>query len=202
MEQRLNPAGLIARGGVLIIAAAIVLGPAFSHADYSSITHTVSELAGQNMPSAWIMRSGFAAFGAACALAAILTWRAAPVERSALALFGAGLIASAIWSHMHIIPALGGNLAQDTRHSFAAGVVGTGFAATMAAHLFWPGANRRDWLSWLGLIASVVLPLAMFNLPTLTGLLQRLMFAISFLWVWRAFPLRPARRLHRHRASG
>ncbi|MCA8867051.1 MAG: hypothetical protein KDA67_00195 [Rhodobacteraceae bacterium] len=47
--------------------------------------------------------------------------------------------------------------------------------------------KKLDWLSWLGLIAAILIPLAMFNIDGYAGLLQRLMFAISFVWVAREF---------------
>jgi hypothetical membrane protein len=76
--------GLIALAGIISFIVAAVIGPFLSHPDYSSITHSVSELAGQNMPNAWIMRTGFVAYGTATILAALMRLTATPAYRRRL----------------------------------------------------------------------------------------------------------------------
>ncbi len=72
-------------------------------------------------------------------------------------------------------------------HSVASGVVGTAFAAACAACLFSPDGTRRDWLAWAGLVISVMVPIAMGQAPEVRGLLQRMMFAMSFVFIVREF---------------
>ncbi|WP_166402422.1 hypothetical protein [Rhodobacter calidifons] len=55
-----------------------------SHPDYSSITRSVSELAGLNMPNARFMRTGFVAFGTTTILAAPMRLTATPAYRRPL----------------------------------------------------------------------------------------------------------------------
>ena len=173
--------------GILVLIAAMVLAPLFSHPDYSSISHTTSELAGQNMPNAWIMRAGFALYGLAALAAALGRLRDAPLLHLPVALFGLGLIGAAIWSAMPIDPALGGDLTEDTLHSVCASGLGFAFAAATAARLFLPGGRVTDWLSWAGLVASVALPLAMIQWPEFDGAIQRVLFGLSALWLWRCY---------------
>jgi Protein of unknown function (DUF998) len=169
--------------GLFILAATV--GPLVSHEDYSWISNTTSELAGQNMPNAWLMRLGFLGFGLATAVAAALKFRSAPLVYSALIAFGACMIAAAAWSHLPIDPALGGSRAEDNLHSVAASAMGVAFVAATGLRL-WPArVTRFDWLSALALAASVLLPLAMLTFPMIDGLLQRMMFAVSFVWIIR-----------------
>ena len=174
-------------GGIAVIIAAILLGPQFSPDEFSWLRHSTSEQAGQGMPGAWIMRAGFYAYGFATLIASIADRRTRPWVRFALAVFGAGLVATAIWSNASILPHVSSDHAEDHLHSIASGVVGTAFAAACAARLFAPGGNRRDWLAWTGLVVSVVVPMAMAQFPDLRGALQRGMFGLSFLFVGREF---------------
>lgn len=179
-----KPATIAVAAGIAAFVAAAAIAPWFSHPGYSSISHTTSELAGQNMPRAWIMRLGFTGFGAGTALAALMGWRRQPAVAAALLLFGLCMIAAAIWSHLPIDPALGGSRQEDDWHSVAASAMGAAFAAATALHL-WQTRGATRWLDGTALAASVVLPLGMAALPQLDGALQRLMFAISFVWIWR-----------------
>jgi hypothetical protein len=180
---------IIAYGGIAVIVIAIVLGPFFSPPEFSWVKHSTSEQAGQGMPGAGIMRVGFFAYGSGTIVASLLDWRDRPWVRAALVMFGAGLIGTGLWSNASILPDVLSDMNEDRLHSIASGVVGTAFAAACAARLFAPDGDRRDWLSWLGLIAAVAIPLVMVELPEFRGLLQRIMFALSFVFVAREFAL-------------
>lgn len=170
--------------GIAAFVAAAAIAPLYSHPDYSSIRHSTSELAGQAMPHAWIMRAGFIGFGGGTALSALLRWRAMPAVAATMLLFGLAMLAAAVWSHLPIDPALGGNRAEDDRHSVAASVMGAAFVAAAALHL-WRTRGGQAWLDGMALAAGTLLPLAMLALPDWDGALQRLMFGISFVWIWQ-----------------
>lgn len=184
---------IIAYGGIAIIIVAIVLGHLFSPPEFSWVQHSTSEQAGQAMPGAWIMRIGFFAYGAGTVFAALLDWRNRVWVRTALVVFGAGLIATGLWSNASILSEVLSDMDEDNMHSIASGVVGTAFAVACAARLFAPGGDRCDWLSWLGLLAAAVIPLAMVELSEFRGLLQRIMFVLSFVFVAREFV--PSRKI-------
>jgi hypothetical protein len=185
---------LIAGSGIAVILLAIVLGPIFSPPEFSWLHHSTSEQAGQHVAGAWIMRVGFVSYGLGTLLASIVDWNSRPVVRAALALFGLGLIGTAIWSNASIMPGVLSDMHEDWLHSIASGIVGTAFALACAARLFGAGATRRDYLAWAGLLVSVVIPWAMVEWPELRGLLQRTMFGLSFVFVAREFTS-SARRL-------
>jgi hypothetical protein len=173
--------------GIVAAAGAIVFGPMFSPPGFDWIVHSTSEQAGQGMPGASIMRTGFVGYGLGVAVASTLRWRDAPAVRTALFAFGLGLIATAIWSNAPILPGLPADMAEDNLHSIASGVVGTAFAIACAARLIGRRHGRPDWLALSGVIIAVAIPLAMNAFPDLRGLLQRAMFAFSFVFVLREF---------------
>ncbi|MGR3662578.1 MAG: DUF998 domain-containing protein [Paracoccaceae bacterium] len=173
----------IARLGIIWIALAILIGPYFSLSEYNWIKHTTSELGGQSMPFAWIMNSGFIAYGVATATAAIIMFRAQPVTSVALLIFGTGLIGAGLFSALPIDSSLASDIAEDRLHSIFSSLTGFGIIAATASRIFWPAHDIRDRLSWATLIASIALPAAMFALPDDAGGLQRLMFMTSFIWV-------------------
>ena len=188
-----NITALISFSGIGIMLIAMFAGPLHSPPEFSWIHHTTSEQAGQRLAGAWIMRAGFVSYGLGTLLAALIDIRTRPLVRTALTIFGFGLIGTAVWSNASILPNVPSDAHEDWLHSVASGLVGTAFAVACAARLFAPGGSRRDALAWLGLVISVAFPLAMGTWPEIRGLLQRTMFGVSFVFVAREFTS-PARR--------
>ncbi len=178
-------AALPALLGIAGMVLAILVGPYFSHPDYSSLMHRTSQMAGQNMPNAWIMRTGFLAFGAGVLISALMIWSRGRVIAGALAVFGAAMAGVGLWSAAPIDPAMGFDPAEDMVHSMMANVMGTAFCVAAVARLWRAGWPGHDGLSWIAAVASIALPLAMLQFPDVAGAMQRAMFAISFLWIGR-----------------
>jgi hypothetical protein len=173
--------------GTAAIVLAMLVAPLVTLPGYDWMDHTLSDLGGQSMPNAWVMNAGFAAFGLAAIVAAALDRHRAPRVNAAVLLFGAGFLGVALFRGLAIDPALPGSPAEDRWHSIFSGVVGAAFATACALAIFAPGGRRTDWISWTGLVAAAALPMAMASLPGIDGLLQRLMFGISFLWMLDRF---------------
>ena len=194
LTPRIDPnatACVLAALGASALVAAIVMGPGLGPPGLDVIRHTTSQQAGQGMPGAWAMRTGFALYGLGVGLAVLLSRRPSAFERAGLAVFALGLIGAAVWSNAPPIPGLPADLAEDARHSLAASLVGLGFAGACAARLFAPPGALRDGWAWAGLTISVAIPLAMVAWPAWQGLLQRPMFLFSVAYVLRA--MGPAR---------
>ncbi len=170
--------------GIGAMVVAVLVGPFVSHPGFSSVRHSTSELAGQNMPNAWITRAGFVLYGLSVAVPGTCLLRPRPALGLCCLVFGIGLVGTAIWSASLIDMSLGFDRREDVLHSVFSGVVGAAFACACLLDIIENRPGVRA-LSWVGLVASVALPMAMFNLPAAAGLFQRLMFAISFVWFWR-----------------
>jgi len=181
--------GLFALTGIAAILAAILFGPFLSPPGFSWIHHSTSEQAGQHVAGAWAMRTGFSLYGTGTLLAALTARHGQTFVRGALVLFGLGMIGTAVWSHAPFLPDVPANMQEDWLHSIASSVVGMSFALACLASLFGPGGRQRDLLAWTGLAASVLIPALMFTVPDYAGILQRTMFAISFVFIAREFAI-------------
>lgn len=169
--------------GIALFAVAASIGPLWSHPGYSPLAHSLSELAGQAMPHAWIMRGGFVGFGLAVGLASLMRWRHDPLLHLALLLFGLAMLAAAFWSHLPIAAVGGGSRREDDLHSLAASAMGVAFTVACVARLRSTWALGVERLTALALLAAIILPLVMLLQPTIAGAAQRMMFAISFAWL-------------------
>lgn len=76
---------------------------------------------------------------------------------------------------------------EDVLHSVAANVIGLGFTVgVMAVGI--TRARRRgraDPFDWVAFLAGPLIPLAMLSFASLEGVLQRMMFAIAYVWYLR-----------------
>ncbi len=171
--------------GLATSLLALLVAPAFMPDSYSWVTHTTSESAAQGVEFAWIARLGFVWFGIAVVLLCIMTWRIwNPVARTAHASFGMLLVAAAVFSHRPWESGIPFSQTEDLLHSIAATGMGFAFATGVVVVM----VSRRNTsgylriLDALALVASVAIPLAMMNLPEYTGLFQRGMFLIAYVW--------------------
>lgn len=188
---------LLALGGVAgpVLFAAVVVAAGTARGNYSHISNFVSELGATGTPYAGLMNyAGFlptglmlAAFG--IGLAKVLPGRrVASLAAVLVMLFGAGVAASGIASCDPGCPQTGGSVENAVHNAIApvaflcliagAGVLGVHFR------------SNRDWrsLSAYSLTSSVIalcflVALAMsLDSRELTGLWQRLLLFVLFLW--------------------
>ncbi|RBY80790.1 DUF998 domain-containing protein [Blastococcus sp. TF02A-26] len=124
-----------------------------------------------------------------------VTRRAGGVRRGAQTVDGAWLArlgflmaAAAAFSHRPWQPGRDFDRTEDLLHSVAATTMGIAFAAGVVATAVLAarrGRRRARVLDAVALAASVVLPLGMSALPEADGVLQRLMFAVAYVWYGR-----------------
>jgi hypothetical protein len=179
MQIRLSPTLI----GALIAAAAMAIGPAFNVEGYSSMHHSTSELGAQDTQGAWIMNAGFIAFGAGVLTDALRGFRGAYIPAALFAVFGAAMILTGIFSHRPIDPDAAYSVLEDDLHSVFSSIVGAAFAFGVLTFMY----VRRDLgpaaAHWVAVAAATLLPLGMYFYPSIEGVLQRLMFFVSFVWL-------------------
>jgi len=95
------------------------------------------------------------------------------------AAFGALMVAVAAFSHAN---PFGGqsDATEDLLHSIAAS--GMGFAFALGVVACQVHQRRARVFDVVAVVASIVIPLSMLLWPEADGAVQRLMFAISYLW--------------------
>ena len=176
--------------GVFIIFSAIVFGPLFAHPGFNWVANTTSQQAGQMVQGAWLMRLGFVAFGLGVLLDALPDLRRGQYENGLFVFFGVSMVLVAVFSHKPLDPTLFFDATDDFLHSVFATLMGFAYGIGVA----WRMVRMRQKLdivfSAIAAMSSIILPLAMWQLPEIAGLLQRLMFFISFVWLVLYLPPR------------
>jgi hypothetical protein len=175
--------------GLALSAVALATAPLLMPESYSWVAHTTSESAAQGVRGAWLARLGFVLFGlSTIALVSAARERWGAIAAGLHYVFGAMLIATAAFSTRPWTPAAF-DATEDALHSVAATAMGFAFALGVVATAIHRGRHHPGPVrvgSWafdvIVVVASVGLPLAMSSLPGSDGALQRLMFALAYLW--------------------
>jgi len=170
---------------IVLLAAlsALALAPLLMPDSYSVLGHSVSESAAQGVDGAWLARLGFLLFGFAV-LSLVFnpgsTW--GRWGRRAHGGFGVSMIAAAAFSHGSWDGSAFDEF-EDLLHSAAS--FGVGLFFTVGVVLV--AVRRVDAPRWwrvvdgVALAAALVIPLLMANVEA-SGLVQRIMFLVAFLW--------------------
>lgn len=167
-------------------AVALLAAPALMPEGYSWVRMTTSESAAQGVSGAWLARLGFLLLGLSVIVVAATASRGRwPRWGTWLHLaFGVLMIAAAVFSNRPFLAGQPFDRTEDMLHSAASTGMGFAFALGVAivglSRRRAPAATRG--LDIVGVIAPVVLPLSMSVWPDIDGVLQRLMFAIAFVW--------------------
>jgi len=153
---------------------------------YSWISHSISESAAQGVDGAWLARLGLSIFGFAVIwLSGLESDHWGRWGTLSHAVFGVSMLAVALFSHRPFQDSLPFNAVEDTFHSVAATTVGFAFALGVFA-VAWRRHQAEGGvvpgLDVAALVASVAVPLGMGLWPDVTGLLQRVMFLIAYIW--------------------
>jgi hypothetical protein len=181
--------------GLVVSALALMIAPLLMPASYSWIAHTTSESAAQGVPGAWLARAGFLVFGSSVLW---IAWEArGSWNRCAIGLhatFGMLMVAAGTFSARPWDAQLPFSSLEDLLHSVAATAMGFAFAVgvTVVAVQRWRVGGGWRAPDLVAVTASIVLPLAMASGTGLTGVLQRTMFLIAYLW-YAGEALRPQR---------
>ncbi len=104
-----------------------------------------------------------------------------------LSAFGVLMLATAAFSHRPWVADAPYDHVEDLLHSITASAMGFAFAAgVVAVGVSRRGPSRLDrGADTVAVVASVVIPLAMAQGTAYTGLLQRSMFLVAYIWYAR-----------------
>ena len=175
-------------GVILLLAASALslLGASLLMPEsYSWLSNTTSESAAQGVEGAWLARLGFLEFG--LAVLWLATSMRAVWARGAKwlhAAFGIFMLATAAFSHKPWLANVPFDHVEDFLHSFTATAMGFAFSLGVFVRLL--QRDRHDFYNRLydiaALATATIIPILMIILPTIDGLIQRLMFVIAYLW--------------------
>lgn len=169
--------------GVAVAFTAIAAAPYVVAPGYSIVANAISELGAQGMPNAWVMNTGFVAYGLGVSVDALGRTRRAPIVGVAFLVFGLAMIMNAVFSHRPMDPTRAYDVREDELHSLFATIVGISFTIGAVAQSFLERHRGRRLACYGAATAAVLLPVAMLQFPAIAGALQRVMFAVSFAWL-------------------
>lgn len=180
------------RIGIILMALTMVVGPWFSPPGFDWVRHTTSEQAGQLTAGAYLMRFGFVALGLGIFIDALEAVKRRQWANSLFLVFGLSMILVAVFSTRPIDLTLTYDLTDDWLHSFFATLMGFAFGFGVGWRMIYMRTPLDLTLSGLAALASIILPLLMWQMPDYAGVWQRLMFGISFVWFWLYLPPAPS----------
>lgn len=169
-------------------AAALALAPFVLDNSYSWVEHTTSESGAQGVDGAWLARAGFLLFGLAVLWISHQKRRQWGQPATAFnVVFGVSMVAVAAFSLRSWEIGSEFDQTEDLLHSVFATLMGFAFAFGVTAVAI---RLRREDFPWraldiIAVAASVILPIGMGMFGQVDGVLQRLMFAIAYVWYAR-----------------
>ncbi|MCZ4272418.1 DUF998 domain-containing protein [Maritalea porphyrae] len=178
--------------GICIFVVAALIAPFFTHSDYNWVRHTTGELAGQQMPNAWIMRVGFISLGFGVFFDALQLTAKHRRDYYAFMVFGVCMIGAGSFNQRSI----------DTTQFFAAPLAHWhGFfflfaAIALVVGISWRAYVTQDKSCRIGSIVVVALLAGLvpfvFLMPQFAGAAERAVLFAALLWLAMFF---------RHRAT-
>lgn len=189
-QRLLTPANIKttrARWGILILIClsivALLAAPALMPEGYSWLTHTTSESAAQGLTGAWVARTGFVMLGFAVLWLVAAAFRISSRGASWMHLtFGVMMIGTAVYSHRPFIAGVPFDPIEDWLHSFTATLMGFAFSLGVFLRFIQRWKSAMQVLDVAALISAIGIPLLMMNYPGISGLVQRVMFLVAYLW--------------------
>lgn len=187
-ESTLRIGNNVLGAAVIAMLAASVLcvaiAPTLMPDSYSIVEHSISESAAQRVEGVWLARAGLLLFGfAVLTLAGLAGRRWGPGGRTTHRIFGISLIGTATFAHMpwEDIPY---DAFEDLLHSIASFAVGMSFIVGVVIVSI---GRRRDVrrtriVDWTAVAIAVAVPMIMFNVAGIAGVVQRFMFGVAYLW--------------------
>lgn len=182
VRHRLQATGVLVL--LLISAICVAAAPLLMPESYSVVENAVSASAGQGIESAWVARTGFLMLGFGVLLLSVVrsgqwgVW-----GRLLMRIYGISIIAAAAYAHKPWLDVPFDEF-EDLLHSVAASAVGFAFTVGVLFVTARRGPNA-GWARAFDLVAvaaAVIIPMTMFNVPDVEGLIQRIMFAIGYVW--------------------
>ncbi|UCE38865.1 MAG: DUF998 domain-containing protein [Thermoplasmata archaeon] len=168
---------------LLISALMLCVAPFFLEDSYNWIKHTTSESGAQLATGSWCARIGFMLYGLSIfciGTKGSLMW----FQKFPFLFFGISMLSVAVFSNKPWIEGVPYNNAEDVLHSIGSSVVGIAFIANVIVISMSRTHHNSKTITFdlLAIIASLIIPLSMVFLTDYRGILQRAMFAVSYIW--------------------
>jgi hypothetical protein len=171
--------------GLLLSAFAFALSPLLMPSSYSWVAHTLSQAASQGQPGSWLSRVGFLIAGltvlrlSSCAR---LEW--SQLTRNLHRVAGLAMLGAVAFTDRSWDPNTPFDPLENAVHSAIATTIYITFAFGVLANISRRFVTRRGIARFdivtIGLM--LFLPPIMLLAPEITGLVERVMFGVAYLW--------------------
>jgi hypothetical membrane protein len=175
----------LTRAGIVMFSAAALAGPWYTADGYNVVSNLVSELAAQRTKNNFVMVAGFLSLGLALIADGLRRFQAPAIPFMAFGLF---MALAGLFGHKPMTPSLPYSELTHTAHSILASLAGISITVALVWHAARAEPRWRRVVALTLAILCMALPLAMLGLPEFQGLIQRLMYLLVFLWLWRFYP--------------
>lgn len=173
------------RIGIALFVLAVVAGPTYTVFGYSSMSNLISELAAQNTEGNYFMSVAFVALGTAIAFDG---GRSFSRSLSPFMAFGFFMLLAGVFGHKPITPGVPYSALVHSAHSALATAAGVSISLAFIWQAVREESPRRRVQAASLAIVCFALPLGMLSMPAYQGAIQRLMYAVVFLWLWVYYP--------------
>lgn len=176
---------------VLFFILVIVIAHLFRSDSYQIHSNTISELAAQHVPNAWIMRVGFIGFGIWLAIdlfGLVQSGEKKWVVIAPFILYAICIALTGIWSTNMATLQVPFHHDEAKLHSLYAAIAGFALTGTMFISIFTTSSPFEKAIHF-GFCLFVILFSLLFSIfPDYQGIFQRLLYASSFIWMIVYFP--------------
>ena len=170
---------------ILSFTVIVLAGPAYTVEGYSAVSNLISELGAQKTQNNFIMIAGFLILGTGIIMSSLANMSLAMVP---FILFGIFMASAGIFPHKPVEAALEYSSTFHALHSASATLAGI----SLTAGFVWQGLLPRSAISkavcFYLAAACLAFPLLMLAMPEYRGILQRLMYLQTFLWILANHP--------------
>jgi hypothetical membrane protein len=171
---------------VLYIILLIIIAQIIVPDSYDWVQHSISQYAAQNYEYQWIMQLGFLGFGVLLSIGVFTNWaknrkywyREVPVLVYALS-----IAVSALFSTDPFIEGVSYSEQEAQLHSFFATLAGFSFSITVLLYTLTEQIVWKKSAHFLVLWLVIGLSFGIYTTENYVGLLQRLLWAVSFTWL-------------------
>lgn len=170
--------------GIMVLTIFVL--PFFSAEGYSLFRHTTSQLGAQNTQYAFVMNFVFALLGLFTIYGSLKKFSKNVLLLLLACIFGFSLVLTSIFSHAPISHMVPYNRLEDSLHSLSSTL--TGFSFTLFTILY--AVSQKAYKRTVATIVAtliIIFTVLIFYLPELAGIWQRLIFMISFAWLFNNF---------------
>lgn len=178
--------------GICICVVAALIAPFFTHPDYNWVRHTTGELAGQQMPNAWIMRVGFISLGFGVFFDALQKVAKHQREYMPFIVFGFCMIGAGTFNQRSIDTTQFFAEPLAHWHGFLFIISAIALAAGIGRHAYASEDTKVRAISFVAFVIVVSMAPVIYFLPSIAGVLERFGLGVALLWMACFFHKRTA----------